>query len=473
MLQKWSNSASIFSSEGLQLVLRLVFIICLAFAPVVVAADTPSKQSEAAVVFVVVLKSQSTGLAVASFGSGFIVAPGKVVTNQHVVAPGEVFVVIPAGSADKYEAKLVWSDPGADMALLDVSQLPGTPLQLATQAPDKGKKVYAFGFPGASVFNQQGGSKIESTLTDGILSSSYSVKNWGQNSSATMSVLQHTAEISPGNSGGPLFDDCDRVIGINTSISDTNQTSARLSFASRIDELQARLKQNSPSLGLTIVDGPCTDSKVPSAAKGPAAGDQPGEDAAEDEDVDTPPSDGLLDRFRDQPLWARAAAGGLLLGLLGIIVSLQLRGKQTKNLAPSPEDLHRQSKSPGDEVAPKPKPDTDPKAKPVFCRDQFLLNSTDGKLGFAISRRLLCERQGVAIGRSTAFVDYIINDSRVSRRHCRLLWREDDLYVEDLNSTAGTYVNNRRLDPFSPTKLEPFTDILRLGPITFTVEIDP
>lgn len=56
----------------------------------------------------------------------------------------------------------------------------------------------------------------------------------------------------------------------------------------------------------------------------------------------------------------------------------------------------------------------------------------------------------------------------VSRQHCALLVDDDVLIVKDLGSSNGTYVNDKRI---AETELEP-GDRLRVGPVTFVVQID-
>jgi hypothetical protein len=60
---------------------------------------------------------------------------------------------------------------------------------------------------------------------------------------------------------------------------------------------------------------------------------------------------------------------------------------------------------------------------------------------------------GFVIGRAKELCHYTIDDSRVSRRHARLLWDGQRLMVEDLNATNATVVNERTLTPFAPTEL--------------------
>ena len=71
---------------------------------------------------------------------------------------------------------------------------------------------------------------------------------------------------------------------------------------------------------------------------------------------------------------------------------------------------------------------------------------------------------GFVLGRDSALVDAILDHRSVSRRHARLTRRDGRLRVEDLNSTNGTRVNGRRLEPFAPRVLAP-GDAVALGEV--------
>ena len=68
------------------------------------------------------------------------------------------------------------------------------------------------------------------------------------------------------------------------------------------------------------------------------------------------------------------------------------------------------------------------------------------------------------LGRDSALVDATLDHRSVSRRHARLTRRDGRLRVEDLNSTNGTRVNGRRLEPFAPRVLAP-GDAVALGDV--------
>ena len=69
------------------------------------------------------------------------------------------------------------------------------------------------------------------------------------------------------------------------------------------------------------------------------------------------------------------------------------------------------------------------------------------------------------VGRA-ARADFIVDAALVSRVHCRLTAREERVEVEDLASTNGTYVNDRRVDRAQLAS----GDRLRVGRVELTVE---
>ena len=73
------------------------------------------------------------------------------------------------------------------------------------------------------------------------------------------------------------------------------------------------------------------------------------------------------------------------------------------------------------------------------------------------------------LGRKGDAVDYVISSDGVSRRHAMIFISGENLYVEDLGSTNGTYVNQVRLSPGSPMQLAEGT-VLRLGPNRYKIE---
>jgi hypothetical protein len=133
-------------------------------------------------------------------GSGFILNnAGAVVTNEHVVAGASVLQVI-LNSGEKILADgLIHVDADKDFAVLKIAAPRLNPLPLSRwDDVVQGSRVLALGSP----------LGLDKTVTDGIVSQVRNDEN--------RTLIQHTAAISPGSSGGPLLDDRGRVIGINT-----------------------------------------------------------------------------------------------------------------------------------------------------------------------------------------------------------------------------------------------------------------
>ncbi len=137
-------------------------------------------------------------------GSGVIVNDsGMILTNYHVIESASV-ITVRLTNGNTYEASLVASDAESDLAIIKIE--PNETLSSAVFGKSEnvlaGESVIAIGNP----LGLLGG-----TVTDGIISAtSREVSVDGQ----TMTLLQHNAAISPGNSGGALFNMRGELIGI-------------------------------------------------------------------------------------------------------------------------------------------------------------------------------------------------------------------------------------------------------------------
>ncbi len=137
-------------------------------------------------------------------GSGVIISEdGYIITNYHVIEGAENITVTLRDGTTSYKAKIIGSDEDNDIALLKID---ATGLSAATMGNSSdlavGDYVVAIGNP----LGQLGG-----TVTDGIISAlARQVTVEGK----SMTLLQHNAQISPGNSGGGLFNSNGELIGI-------------------------------------------------------------------------------------------------------------------------------------------------------------------------------------------------------------------------------------------------------------------
>src|SRR5204862_5564372 len=93
-----------------------------------------------------VVRAPRTACGLGVEGSGWIAAPGLVVTNAHVVAGESDTTVTPNGSGSSLDATAVHYDPSNDLALLRVSGLGASPLSFAPQVTS-GTAGAVLGYP--------------------------------------------------------------------------------------------------------------------------------------------------------------------------------------------------------------------------------------------------------------------------------------------------------------------------------------
>ena len=166
-------------------------------------------------------------------GSGVIVRPnGLVLTNQHVIANADRIVVVLAGGQE-YEGVLWAQDPRADLAVvrIDADGLPTAPLGDASTVKP-GHWIIALGNPfGLGLDGQP-------ALTVGVVSAvGRSLPTLGvQQNRSYCNMIQATADLNPGHSGGPMLDLSGKIVGINTAIFSRTGRSDGIGFAIPINE---------------------------------------------------------------------------------------------------------------------------------------------------------------------------------------------------------------------------------------------
>ncbi|HYF92045.1 MAG TPA: S1C family serine protease [Symbiobacteriaceae bacterium] len=180
-----------------------------------------------AVVRIDVQLSANTG----AIGSGFVCdAQGHVLTNQHVIA-GARQVRVTAADGRQHAATVAFTDPAADLALLKVPELAGTaPLAISTTGHlGQGDHVVAIGSP----------EGLTNSVSDGIISALH--RNLTVEGRPLQDLIQTTAPISHGSSGGPLVEvGTGKVIGVTTA---GDEEGANLGFAVSGDTIVRVMKK--------------------------------------------------------------------------------------------------------------------------------------------------------------------------------------------------------------------------------------
>jgi S1-C subfamily serine protease len=137
-------------------------------------------------------------------GSGFIVGPGLVVTNAHVVAGTNRSVV--QDQAGSHPATTVLFDPKLDVAVLATRGLAGPPLTLLPSIVPAGAQGAVLGYPGGGPLRVVPAAVLQEVNAVGR-------DIYGQ-SLTTRAVYEVRAVVRPGNSGGPLVDAAGSVVGV-------------------------------------------------------------------------------------------------------------------------------------------------------------------------------------------------------------------------------------------------------------------
>lgn len=192
------------------------------------------------------VKVEGYGCGVLQEGSGFVAAPGLVVTNAHVVA-GIAQPLVQVGSTVR-TTKVVLFDPSFDLAVLRVSGLAAPVLPLDPTTVDRGTQAAVLGYPGGGPFTVDGAGVMALFEAQGrdIYGRGLTVRN----------VYEIDALVRPGNSGGPLVLPDGSVVGVVFSRSTVDAT---VGYALTSPDVLSRVTEAVP-VTTAVGTGPCTPS---------------------------------------------------------------------------------------------------------------------------------------------------------------------------------------------------------------------
>lgn len=426
----------------------------------------------------------------AGHGTGFVINDrGHVVTNHHVIAfnpdrlpQGVTFkgFFVPDGGFgrdDLREARVIWSSPGLDLAVLEVPGLSRRPVTLNPKEPDGGDSVYPVGFPGvAENFIGERDELLRPSVSNGVVGKMMT----GGNPKSPQSIrrlVQHTATLNPGNSGGPLFNSCNHVIGVNTfgpttilKVRKNERTgkyeaagapSAGVFFSAHASVLATALEQN--SIPFVVVREPCVVGFISGGSNTSVyimvalaallacvslvfALRKPRERVVR-----------VVETY-SQMLRRKGKDGGGKSYEVSGSRGGSGRGRSSAEVAAAGGTIGPGASPGGGAVGPDGAPMTAPGSRVAWS----LSGQTDsGKpVDFRFTENeLRSKTKGFVVGRHSDLTDFKIEDGSVSRRHARIFWEDSRVMIEDLNSSNGTQVDGRNVDPYTPVELNPGANV--------------
>ena len=137
-------------------------------------------------------------------GTGFVIAPNRVMSNAHVVAGSDSVTVEAEGK--KYDATVVSYDPTADISILAVPNLPQEPLVFAEEPAKTGTDAVVLGYPGGGDFAATPARVREIIELSG--------PDIYKTTTVNREVYTIRGLVRQGNSGGPMINRTGKVIGV-------------------------------------------------------------------------------------------------------------------------------------------------------------------------------------------------------------------------------------------------------------------
>ena len=387
-----------------------------------------------------------------STGTAFAINDaGHYVTNHHVIElglarSGRVMILQPQGSSRPQEhlAQVLWHSLELDLAILQVASWRVEPLILSgDEYVELRQEVFAMGFPGASDIFDVNNFALQPKNSKGIISARR--RSPIVASGISVDAYETDSAINSGNSGGPLIDTCGRVVGVNQSkalseLMDGSMvdTSEGTAWAIQVDVLKKVLREQ--GVDFLEADAACAASSAGKAL----------------------------------PPWL---LGLLLLIGAAILVMLygywQLRKSLPKNMKINSQLVSEYWRKKVRENDVDDKVISKDGKKYKYRRDPItgavvLVEVNDASpspdangtgsiaelqaLHPKLSNIKLHDNSSYSLGRSTGNA-IILAFSDVSNQHARLQLQAGKVTLVDLDSTNGSFINNRQLTAHETNEL--------------------
>lgn len=412
-------------------------------------------------------------------------------------------VIIPDGSAYPFEIKAYGAptgesnDQGKDVAVVKIEVKNAPILKLAdSEKVQLQDHVTVIGYPGAAdTFNSgllSSRSALEATINDGKISAK-------KTATSGAPILQTSTAATHGNSGGPVLNDANEVVGLLTFRGDTvnNQEVSGFSFIVPSNTVMEYVKSagatNEPGLtdsayheGLDLYWNQYYSSAIPKFEEVKRLFPQHSEVDRLIQSSQQAKAEGK--EKSSFPLWIVGVILGVLFILLLVIIIIAVivvmmrrkkklpsapgaagigKGHSAPSALPTPTPAHAHSASPAPPRPPAPAPAPPPPPPPVpmpmpmggdqgmtvdlsrtvaitadmdgFAKNYGMIQFVSGPLS---GQKFQIRADGDYIGRDGGSSQIVIGDPRISKRHLWIGVKNGRVVIEDQNSRNGTFVND-------------------------------
>lgn len=347
-------------------------------------------------------------------GTGFLINnDGYIVTNNHVIkgyVSGKLFVI---NKYNRYEnVTMVKSYPKKDISILKIENYSnGAYLQL--QNPNsikKGHDSFSLGYPGGSDIVGNMESQLDSTIKSGEVSKILETSS-GNGFPLNYKLIETSSDINGGNSGGPLLSRNGTVIGINTFKNNDIGTLFQggsiiqgIFWAIHIEELIKVLDENNIKYTLST--------------------DNIGEISNRDIQSDF------------------TLISILVAFIIGVLIIIFFLIKRNSNRSVDSDEISKLVRDKMNKYG--EKDDFNKMGRDAIIIDynesKATLNSKDSRYPIISVEK----NKKITVGRSKKN-NFKINSTFVSSQHLKVKFIDNKLYVKDLNSSNGTYINGKKL----------------------------
>lgn len=430
--------------------------------------------------------------------SGFAVGGDFVVTNAQMLRAAASVVVVKSADSDAFDAEVDALDRRSDVAVLRVEGLSAAGVRFAAEdgAAEVGDGLYLprFGPDGS----------VDEELSRGSISELRVVEPSGIGERSVL-LHRHNVPAIGRQYGMPMFNRCGEVINqlrtdpdLSATVLNTRPDPGVAAYAVAAREIVHAL--NEANAEVRRADEPCLGPEALIAATRREADEARRE--AEDAqrrlrqlEADNEATEAERDEAREEAEASRAEADakeaeraameedvaetqalaeglaaearhlwiGIVLGAgattAAVLALLRLLRRRREQLDTTEEEL---------------KKTRDESLHPASFSCLFKGVDDEGRdVALRISAEQLGSEAGVIVGRDPEQAEVLLEHEQVSRRHFRVIVRNSDVLVEDLNSTNGTFVNDARVEPGAPVAVADGARIDAGKAITLTLHVTP